>query len=335
MSATLQRLAEALGYVGDSGYIEADAFAHQPNHRHALRLAAQEMGVKATFGLWTGREGSLLGPVHRRFTPLVYLAQATDADHARSIHRSVWSQGLAPYLLVSAPGRTWLCQGFAFSAAEWERYAVEVKTDDWPQADDVVDSRSVLRPVLARTLRSSLSWRDEARAADDFVDERLLRSLADLSVAFAGGIGDQQALAPEATNALVARLLYFYFLVDRRFITEERLATWGLAGVGLDDRDWTLEGATALFARLDEVFNGSIFPMPEQHRRAYAAEHINTLRKVIRHGAGADVSGALQFSFLEIGLSPTPILSWPRSWPGPPRGRLREFAHFLECLADR
>jgi hypothetical protein len=299
MNDTLQLLAKALGYVGDRGYIEADAFAHQPNHRHALRLAAQEMGVEATFGLWTGPEGSLLGPDHRRFTPLVYLAQATDADHARSIHRSVWSQGLAPYLLVSAPDRIWLCQGFAFSAAEWGLHAVEVKTDDWPRADDVIGSQSVLRPVLAQSLRSALSWRDEARAADDFVDERLLRSLADLSVAFAGGMGHQHALVPEATNALVARLLYFFFLVDRRFITEERLATWGLTGVGLDDQDWTLEGANALFERLDDIFNGSIFPIPEQHRRAYAAEHINTLRKVIRHGAGADVSGTLQFSFFD------------------------------------
>ncbi|HKT86017.1 MAG TPA: DNA methyltransferase [Novosphingobium sp.] len=40
MNALLEALARLLGYAGDSGYVCADAFAHQPNHRHALRLAA-------------------------------------------------------------------------------------------------------------------------------------------------------------------------------------------------------------------------------------------------------------------------------------------------------
>lgn len=299
MNPLLEQLATVLGYEGDRGYIRAEAFAHQPNHRHALRLAAQEMAVRATFGLWTGPEGALLGSDHRRFTPLVYLAEAKDADDARRIHRSVWSQGLAPYLLVATQDRLWLCQGFSFSAAEWRRHAREIKAADWPQSSGAVGGQSSLRPILASTLRSSLAWRDEARAADDFVDARLLRSLAELSIKFAQGFDGQAKVPPEATNALVARLLYFYFLVDRRFITQERLSAWGLEGVGLDSSAWTAAGAAALFGRLDEVFNGSIFPMPAQHSDAYQAEHINALRSVIRHGAEATSSGALQLSFLD------------------------------------
>lgn len=299
MIPLLRRLATVLGYLGDRGFIDADAFSHQPNHRHALRLAAQQMGVSATFGLWTGPEGSLLGPDHRRFTPLVYLAEAKDAEDARRIHRSVWSQGLVPYLLVAAQDQIWLCQGFAYSATEWDSHAVEIKAEDWPQLTDAIGPRSALRPIRASALRSSLAWRDEARAADDFVDQRLLQSLAHLSIAFTEGYRGQAKLPADTTNALVARLLYFYFLVDRRFITQERLQAWGLQGVGLDERAWTLDGTAALFERLDEVFNGSIFPMPARHNDAYQADHINALRSVIRHGAEAAPNGALQLSFLD------------------------------------
>lgn len=301
MTETLEAIAEKLGYSQDRGFVAASAFAHQPNHRHALRLAAQDMGVRAAFGLWTGPEGALNGPDHRRYTPLVYLAEATDVADAQRIHRSVWSQGLAPYLIVRSPDRVWLCQGFAYSASDWRRYAVEVGPSDWDGLDDPETlAVSILRPVLARTLRSSLEWRDQARAADDFIDERLLRSLAELSIQFSAGYRDLRPLEPQATNALIARLLYFYFLVDRRFITEERLSAWGLSTIGLGEgAPWPLTAARSLFDRLDEVFNGSIFPMPAEHVQSYDAGHVNTLRQVLRHGAEASGGGALQLSFLD------------------------------------
>lgn len=300
MTYTLENITERLGYDGDRGFVVADAFAYQPNHRHALRLAAQQMGVKAAFGLWSGPEGSLNGPEHRRYTPLVYLAEASDAAEAQQIHRSVWSQGLAPYLVILTPGRAWLCQGFAYSTTDWSRYATEICPADWAGLESDAHAPSILKPVLARTLRSSLEWRDQARAADDFIDERLLRSLAELSVEFSAGYRELPALDPKATNALIARLLYFYFLVDRRFITEERLTNWGLSGVGLtDDVQWPLHSTQALFDRLDEVFNGSIFPMPAEHAHSYDASHVNTLRQVLRHGAKTEPGHALQLSFLD------------------------------------
>lgn len=296
MIGRLDRIAEHLGYSQDRGFVTADAFARQPNHRHALRHAAQEMGVKAAFGLWTGPEGALSGPDHPRYTPLVYLAEAQDAERAQQIHRSVWSQGLAPYLIIYSADQTWLCQGFAYSASEWSRYATEIPFDAFEAKDPVPQ----LRPVLGRALRSSLAWRDQARAADDFIDERLLRSLAELSVAFSGGYRGLARLEPQATNALIARLLYFYFLVDRRFITEDRLAAWGLSEIGLTEAStWGLADTRALFDRLDAVFNGSIFPMPVEHAESYDADHINTLRSVLRHGAEAHAGGSLQLSFLD------------------------------------
>ncbi|QWW72338.1 class I SAM-dependent DNA methyltransferase [Rhizobium sp. WYJ-E13] len=299
MSDLLDKVADLLGYRGDPGYVLADSFASQPNHRHALRLAAQLMNVRAAFGLWTGSQGTLLGPEHARFTPLVYLAAVSDAADAMRVHRSVWSQGLAPYLVAVGPDRLWVCQGFGFSSSRWERYATEVSIDP---SDKLVGigGQSALAPLSAKVLRSSLAWRDEARTADEFVDERLLRSLADLSVAFSAETRSRRALAPSVINALIARLLYFYFLVDRGFITPERLAEWELTGIGLGvDSEWSSADIKTLFGRLDEVFNGSIFPMPKDYADAYDAEHLNLLRRVLRHGAELGSNDALQLSFLD------------------------------------
>ncbi|MER8885346.1 N-6 DNA methylase [Mesorhizobium sp. M0816] len=299
MSGPLDALASLLGYGGDPGYVRADAFAQQPNHRHALRLAAQFMQVRAAFGLWTGREGALVGPDRARFTPLVYLAEVADAAQAQQVHRSVWSQGLAPYLLAASADRVWICQGFAFSSTDWARHALEIPIVA-PNDMGGLLQHPGLRPLFAKVLRSSLAWRDEARTADEFVDERLLRSLANLSVAFSSSTQSRRALDPPVINALIARLLYFYFLVDRRFITKERLAAWELTGIGLDeDLDWSLADTRTLFQRLDEVFNGSIFPMPSAYADAYDATHLNLLRRVLRHGAELGAQDSLQLSFLD------------------------------------
>jgi hypothetical protein len=295
----IDALAQALGYDGDRGYVRAEAFAHQPNHRHALRLAAQMMQVRAAFGLWTGREGALLGPKRARFTPLMFLAEVSDAAQAQQVHRSVWSQGLAPYLVAVASDRIWVCQGFAFSTTNWGRHAVEIRLESAADLENLAQHQS-LKPLNARTLRSSLAWRDEARTADEFVDERLLRSLGSLSVAFSAATKTRRALDPVVINALIARLLYFYFLVDRLFITKERLAAWGLPGIGLDEHsEWSLSDAQALFQRLDDVFNGSIFPMPSAYADAYDASHLNVLRRILRHGSQLDADDALQLSFLD------------------------------------
>lgn len=297
MNALLETIASALGYEGDPGFVLCEAFDRQPNHRHALRLAEQRMGVRSAFGLWTGRAGAMVGPDHRRFTPLVYLAVAKDERQVKEIHRRVWSQGLAPHLIVATECDAWICQGFAYSSTNWAQHAVRVETEF------AIDSEKIsgrLKYLTARSLRSSIAWRDEARSGDDFVDERLLGSLAELSTVFSKLNSDIPTLTPAATNALIARLLYFYFLVDRGFVTSERLDEWGLSEIEIDgDTDWPLEATHRLFERLDEVFNGSIFPISPMYESALDASHINDIRRVLRHGGHLHAGGVLQFGFLD------------------------------------
>lgn len=295
-AARLDLLAGMLGYSGDAGFIAWGEFDRQPNHRHALRLAATRMDVRAAFGLWTGRAGALSGPDHSRFTPLVFLAVAKNESHAREIHRRVWSQGLAPHLIIATAQEAWICEGFAFSSSHWRRHAVKI-------TESLTGELSArLKALSAKTLRSSLAWRDEARSGDDFVDTRLLQSLADLSQAFARESTFGPCLQPAAANGLIARLLYFYFLVDRGFITSEKLSAWGLSDIAIDggqDADWPLDATRRLFSRLDDVFNGSIFPIRPEHEAILSESHVNNIRRVLRHGAAPVRGAGLQLSFLD------------------------------------
>lgn len=232
------------------------------------------MNVHAAFGLWTTGAGALRAPESKRFTPLVFLAKALDEAGVREIHKRVWSQGLVPYLLVSTGERLWLCQGFGYSSRRWDSYAIELSVPDltlWIWKSDpgeVVRGTSLapLASLAARTLRRSVAWRDFAKTEEDYVDGRLLRALAELTVAFGRDSPNRTGLEPAATNALIARLLYLYFLVDRGFLTQNLLDCWDLGEIRvLESVDWPIEATRRLFRRLEDVFNGSIFPMRAEH----------------------------------------------------------------------
>lgn len=308
MKSPIELIAKLLGYEGDAGFVMSPDFANLPNHKHALRVAKTSMSVGAAFGLWTGGNGALASSGRERFTPLVYLASVQDEDDAKHVHRSVWSQGLAPYLIIVSASSVWFCQGFGYSGTDWNTQVKEFDVTELDSQELSSGLKNALHPVKARTLRSSLAWRDEARVADEFVDERLLQSLADLSIIFSRENADEDAISPAAVNALIARLLYFYFLVDREFITAERLRAWGLDEISIDgDSPWSLAATKELFERLDEVFNGSIFPLSQKHIDSFNEEHVNQLRRVLRSGETA--AGQLSFFDYDFATIRTETLS--------------------------
>ena len=308
MNNPIELLANQLGYDGDAGFVMESDFANLPNHKHALRVAKNDMSVKAAFGLWTGGNGALAASGHKRFTPLVYLASVSDEKQAKRVHRSVWSQGLAPYLLIVSSSSVWFCQGFGYSGTDWNTQVKEFKTSELANPEAHSELAAHLKPVMAKTLRSSLAWSDEARLADEFVDEHLLQSLAELSIIFSRSNTEEEVVSPAAVNALIARLLYFYFLVDRKFITESRLQAWGLDGISIDgDSHWSLKDTKKLFGRLDEVFNGSIFPLSQKHIDSFNEEHVNQLRRVLRSGETPE--GQLSFFDYDFATIRTETLS--------------------------
>jgi hypothetical protein len=310
MSATLDdnfsSVLRALGYSSDPGLVRAAGFGTLANHRLALAQAAARMKVAAAFGLWSGPEGAFASaPLRRRFTPLVYIAQASSDAEAVEIHCGVWNQGLVPYLLVVTESGVWLCNGFAFDRIRWrvQNHFVSVSELTSIPRTSPKSYLSKLRPLEPKRLRSSLGWRDYANWKLYSVDNRLLESLAALSIShYANGQRDGLSLA--AANAVIGRLLYIYFLVDRGLVTQKLLRTWNLPSIKLEDATavWSLDDFRQLLSKLDSVFNGSVFPLTDAEYSAISSSHLHDLRLVLRHGA-LFTAGEMQYSFIDYNFA--------------------------------
>lgn len=306
LDRSLAALLQALGYNTASGWIPAEVFDSLTTHRFALQQARLEMNLVGAFSLMRSGEGGSIFS-----TPLVYVAVAASPAEAQEIHRKVWSQGLAPFLLIATPDAIVLCPGFTFAQNDWGRL---VKTFDWsgvarlpgsPVEVAVSDpSYAELWDIRATRLRTSLFWRDHAIDVEGRVDRRLLDSLQALSHVLTDDKRVSGALSAAAANSLIGRFLYVFFLADRGIITQNWIGSRGHHEIDLGNQlvDWPVAATWRLFDDLDSIFNGSIFPLGPAERDEIDDSHVNLVRRVMKHGAEPLRSGGVQLSFLDFYL---------------------------------
>ncbi|MCW2393548.1 class I SAM-dependent DNA methyltransferase [Sphingobium sp. B11D3A] len=303
--AAAATLIERLGYTQETGWIASCDFHRLANHRFALEQASAETPIHGAFCLLRpGPNGELSS------TPLVYVALADGTVEAQEVHRKVWSQGLVPFLLVATPDEVIVCPGFSYSQRDWNGL---VHRFPWSVIEELPASpldpgrltgpAAELWDLRGIRLRTALFWRDHSIDVDGRVDRRLLGSLEGLSKVLIDGNKEIKKLSPAAANGLIGRFLYVYFLVDRKIIDQDWMASRGHA-IALDDKfgDWSPQATWALFADLDSIFNGSIFPLEDDERETIDGDHINLVRRVMKHGSEPLPSGGEQLSFLDFHL---------------------------------
>lgn len=302
----LDLLLERLDYRPGSGWISAAHFEGQSAHRFAMQQAHREMSVIGAFSLMTHsvkRQGSS--------TPLVYVAKAHDQSSAQEIHRKVWSQGLAPFLLVGTPAGVFICSGFSYAPRDWLK---SVRRFTWADVRALPteptattgfpEALSELWDLRALRLRTSLFWRDHAIDVDGRVDQSLLKNLNALSKLLIQGADVSCKLSPAGANGLIGRFLYVYFLYDRGIIDQHWVSKRKHRHIDIENQnvDWPAAATWTFFDDLDAIFNGSIFPLKKEDRAKIDHTHINLVRRVMKHGAQPVGSGAVQLSFLDFYL---------------------------------
>lgn len=305
-SARLPTLLSRLGYTPEGGWLEASGFDALSAHRFAMQQARREMSVVGAFCLRRAVE-----PMDDIATPLVYVAVAADMAAAKKIHQKVWSQGLVPFLLVATPDAVVICQGFSFSHDQWE---LLVRPFGWevllalprdPLATlELTDEAGALWDLRAIRLRTSLFWRDRSINLEGRVDRRLLMNLDTLSDVLMRGIDVSRQLLAPAANGLIGRLLYVFFLADRGIINQRWVAARKHKEIDLEDpsAEWSSAATWKFFDDLDDIFNGSIFPLSEAAREEIDETHINLVRRVMKYGAVPFRSGGVQLSFMDFHL---------------------------------
>lgn len=286
-----------LGYEGDIGCIRRAGLGSAPNHRYAFRQALELMNVEGVYGLWAGHDGKDGVRIRRRYCPLVYLATADTEEEAEKIHRQVWNQGLVPHLIIAGPLGIWFCNAFSYGLEAWKSTALFIR------AQDIEKSLKKFSHLSANRLKSSIGWNDFKSKSLETVDRRLLDSLAAITFHFSSE-SSAKPLDPGVTNALIGRLLYFFFLIDRGFVSQSRLHAWGFSTIDLSDEgvNWPIEDFLKLLDFLDVIFNGSIFPILEKDRSDISQKHLRDIVRVLRHGDTVTAAG-YQYSFLDYDFS--------------------------------
>jgi hypothetical protein len=268
----ISRILRLLGYDLSPGYVPRERFGELTRHRFHLNQSAERMNVVGAFGIG--------GPTTGTFTPVVLVAMANDKTTAQQIHRLVWSQGLVPFVLIATNDGLYVCDGFAYQSADWGNGSFIERTR--LQTERNSDLPTLLSQLSAFRLRTSLAWRDGLMSVENRVDVAMLAQLeraGDLLVNDPRGYGK---LTPGQANALIGRMLYLHFLLSRDIFPPSWLESLDIRVHGRDhwDPDWLWH----VLGQLDELLNGSIFPISPTDRAGINSKHIDLVRGVIGFG---------------------------------------------------
>jgi hypothetical protein len=237
-----------------------------------------------------------------RPVPIVYVVKAENAEEANESHRAIWSQSVVPQLVIATPTHFQIRNGFDYRAAgpDWPWNILE--DDDLPAA---------LVSLTASAIRSAAAWGNFKMPTR--VDERLGKAIRALSTDIRKD-REQIRERPDIINSAIGRFLYLYMLVDRGILDQ----TWVAAlktksgkaacpaidvneGFGEDDRrptPWPANQVWRLFDAIDDVLNGSIFPLTRAQRGMLDTDTLHLIRRALRSDTLED--GKQQYGFLDV-----------------------------------
>lgn len=289
------RLLERLGYRADADFIDDPTKLAMSQTSHAVRTAFARMNVVGAFCPL-----SSLAAGTRRQVPVLYVAVAENGEED-AIHRSIWSQSVVPLLLIATSAGFEIRNGFDYRG----------RSNIWPwhflDHDQLPDALVSLTPAA---LRSATAWRDFHMPTR--VDERLGKAVRELSNDIAAG-NAELAGRRDVVNAAIGRFLYFYVLVDRGIIDQEWVDSLNIGtrqacpsitlreGFAPDDSKpavWPAAEVWRLFDSVDQVLNGSLFPLTLRERKLLNADTLHLIRRALR--SDTLEAGTQQYGFLDV-----------------------------------
>lgn len=291
----LVSLARLLGYERCDTFFQAGTGVR--GYGALLEQAFSSIGVWGVLALKVSPTSDLLRPI-------VYLAAAGDDAAAREIHRRVWSQSVAPVLMIVRDDSIEVRNGFSAPNQEGSRWDVGFAHDELPD--------ELAKFHLAKIV-SSAFWKDFDVGTRGAVDARLVGSIRRLNEA----LGRRHQILKgraDLINRMIGKLLYLYVLIDRRVVTvewmKERLQNGGFAGsdfatevsVRRDITPVKLWSGTELWVvmdAIDEAINGKLFHIDPRDRAQIPDEAWHLIHSVVRCASSLD-GNAEQLAFFDV-----------------------------------
>lgn len=168
-----------------------------------------------------------------------------------SWRREIWNEGFAPLLWVISPDRVDLYNGFGTPTASDDARLHLLRT--FSQVESALRELDEFAGRLA--LETGQFWiHNQTVDRRTGVDQKLLRDLAHLEKDLV--VND---LPRNAAQALIGRVIFTQYLIDRRIVDSARLKR-ACGHDALPDALRERSATTRLFTWLSETFNGDMFP---------------------------------------------------------------------------
>ncbi|WP_223305738.1 HsdM family class I SAM-dependent methyltransferase [Comamonas thiooxydans] len=279
---SLEQVLSATGYLPD-GHPAA-----------GLRLGAEAQDARrgrtfAPDALWRSTSSLTVYFKFEQHTP--------SDDVVSQWRREVWNEGFAPLLWVISPERIDLYNGFGAPVKEGDAQKHLIR-----RFENIEASLSELDELAGRLAIETGQFWAQVPTVDrkTSVDQKLLSDLAFLEHDLVAS-----NLARAAAQALIGRVIFTQYLIDREIVSAARLKrVCGHTALpsALRDRQATAQ----LLAWLAETFNGDMFP-PSSVKTTPAGHHLKRVAEFLE--AVDPQSGQLSFFPYQFDVIPVELIS--------------------------
>ncbi|HCN27706.1 MAG TPA: hypothetical protein DIT64_02760 [Verrucomicrobiales bacterium] len=278
---TLEELLSQLGYAGSPCFLKRGdvRFETELGYGHIFRRAQERKKdpKDTTQPRWRaeGVYGVREMQEPHRFTPIVYVCTAPDDSAASELHRLLWNQDVAPYIIVHTTRGLVVYSGFNYgqSGKKSEPSGIIQALTDFDKA------KSIVSLFHRRQIDEGQLWKHPELRVDPGgrVYHRLLASLRELDKSLQGG-----GLAKDVSHALIGKYVYLRYLRDRGILSDERLALWGLTADKIFGHKAQKGALATLSDKLDDWLNGEIFPLPFRGEGSPSPDQIQAVAGAFR-----------------------------------------------------
>jgi hypothetical protein len=273
-------LISKLGYKDSANFLHGDALERVRGYSHVFRRAVRTCELQGVYTLKetaTQSEGSIV--------PVVYVCEAKSTAEADGLHRLVWNQNVVPFLIVYTPQAIRLYSGFRYGED-----AIGPGSGGLLAPSITLNQVAIaLESLRAEAIDSGRPWGEWQTqvSMETRVDWQLLHHLEKL-----GEWLRQNRLKKEVAHALIGKYVYLRYLKDRDILSLRKFEEWSIDPDSVFGRNATLDGLRAVLGRLDELLNGSVFPLDLDGPLAPTPPHLTRVAAVF---AGDDQGNRILF----------------------------------------
>lgn len=280
---------ETLGYLNSPKFIQPSGLSKLPPSELAFALRkyqnSQDSSLTGTYVIQKESKESAV--------PIIYTFKVDSEETAKRIHKLVWNQNLAPFLLIQSPSTIRIYPSFSYSTS-----------DDNPIISVAINSTNLLQQLSAfsaEAIDDGSIWQHYGHLVDPTkrVDEKLLKDLKLLDEHL-----QNHNMSRVTSHGIIGKYLYLHYLRARDILSNRKLEKWHLTEKDIFGRDASFSAFQQLDKELQKWLNGSVFSLADSSLSKLSEKQLQLVSSVFN---GDSPNGQLSLDFQIYDFSYIPI----------------------------